>query len=178
MKPTSQTVPTVDTITIVRHFFSDDGTFPNNSLLPLIIYKAALTNHRAESVSALFESNDWGNSWEDGVYDYHHYHSTAHEVLAVVRGEASMQFGGPSGQTFLTKPGDVVIIPAGVAHKCLDHDRDFTVIGAYPAGQNYDIMKGKKDERPAADERIRSVPLPGADPVFGAGGPLMKHWGQ
>ena len=74
------------------------------------------------------------------------------------------------------KPGDVVIIPAGVAHKCLEHDKDFTVIGAYPAGQNYDMMKGRKDERPAADERIRSVPLPEADPVFGADGPLMRHW--
>ena len=73
--------------------------------------------------------------------------------------------------------GDVIIIPAGVAHKNLGSSGDFRCVGAYPPGQDWDMNYGKAGERPAADENIANVPLPVADPVFGFEGPLMKNWG-
>ena len=72
--------------------------------------------------------------------------------------------------------GDVIIIPAGVAHKNIDQSPDFKVVGAYPKGQTWDMNYGKSDERPLADERIKKVPLPMHDPVFGKTGPLMRLW--
>lgn len=72
--------------------------------------------------------------------------------------------------------GDVVVIPAGVAHKNLGASPGFALVGAYPAGQLWDMMYGKPGERPRADENIARVPLPEADPVYGAGGPLLAHW--
>jgi mannose-6-phosphate isomerase-like protein (cupin superfamily) len=72
--------------------------------------------------------------------------------------------------------GDVVIIPAGVAHKNLGASRDFGVVGAYPAGQDYDMNYGKHGERPRVDENIARVPLPESDPVFGSDGPLLNYW--
>jgi uncharacterized protein YjlB len=45
----------------------------------------------------LFESNQWGDSWRDGLYDYVHYHSRIHEVLGIARGEGKVQFGGRRG---------------------------------------------------------------------------------
>ena len=50
------------------------------------------------------------------------------------------------------------------------------MVGAYPRGQSWDMMYGKPGERPGADETIRSVPLPTADPVLGIKGPLMQLW--
>jgi uncharacterized protein YjlB len=49
-------------------------------------------------------------------------------------------------------------------------------MGAYPAGQSYDMMYGEEGERLAADERIAKVALPAADPFFGLDGHLLKAW--
>lgn len=159
---------------------TDDGVFPNNRKLPLLIYKKALAPGAQDptaQVQAIFADNHWGGSWVDGIYDYHHYHSTAHEVLAICRGHAEVRFGGEHGITQTVSAGDVVIIPAGVAHKNLGASDDFVVVGAYPQGrQDYDMCGGKRSERPEADKHIVSVPIPEADPLYGPDGPLMEHW--
>ncbi|ELR19809.1 uncharacterized protein ACA1_133110 [Acanthamoeba castellanii str. Neff] len=38
------------------------------------------------------------------------------------------------------------------------------------------MQYGKPGERPASDERIRALPLPDEDPLFGASGPLLTCW--
>ncbi len=105
-----------------------------------------------------------------------HYHSTAHEVLGIARGEAAVRFGGESGVTLRVRPGDVVVIPAGVGHKREDASPDLLVVGAYPDGRDWDLCRGEPGERPRVLENIRRVPLPTADPVYGADGPLVEHW--
>ncbi len=113
----------------------------------------------------------------NGVFPYHHYHSTSHEVLCVIRGSASIAFGGPEGEVVEVEAGDVVVIPAGVGHKNEGSSGDFSVVGAYPRGQeSYDLRTGEAGERPEVLENIRSVPLPEADPLFGEGGPLLWRW--
>lgn len=157
----------------------DDGTFPNNGKLPLLVYQDILAlppGNPAAIVQILFESNGWGGSWRNGIYGFHHYHSTAHEVLGVCGGCAEVQLGGDRGVSLKISRGDVIIIPAGVAHKNLGADRDFQVVGAYPAGQSPDMCYGKAGERPQADHNILRVPLPQKDPVYGAEGPVAKHW--
>lgn len=157
---------------IVTHKLDDDGQFPNNSNYPLLIYKGALLIRPAdetEVITDLFRRNGWNNSWVNGIYDYHHYHSTTHEVMAVFCGTADIQLGGPeNGVCVELKRGDVLIIPAGVAHKNVKSSSDFSVIGAYPGGAEYDIKRGENGDRPAADESIKSVPVPEKDPVYGA----------
>jgi uncharacterized protein YjlB len=158
---------------------TDDGVFPNNGKLPLLIYKRALNTDLPDltaQVQAVFAENHWGGSWIDGIFDYHHYHSTAHEVLAICHGQAEVRFGGEHGITFTVMAGDVVVIPAGVAHKNLGSNDEFVVVGAYPQGQNYDMCHGWHEERPEADKRIVRVPRPEADPLYGPDGPLMEHW--
>lgn len=179
MKSLVDVIGAVQHINIIRHLLPDDGTFPNNALLPLLVYRNVLHlsgADNARTVEEILESNGWTNSWRDGVYDYHHYHSTAHEVLCVIHGSARIQFGGPSGISLLLEQGDTVIIPAGVAHKNIGDNTDFECIGAYPDGQQYDMNYGKEGERPHTDENIRSLPLPEADPVYGIDGPLLKNW--
>ena len=63
----------------------DDGVFPN-SQLPLVLYRLAvkLAGHDPTAVfEQLFAANGWDGSWRDGIYPFHHYHSTAHEVLGI-----------------------------------------------------------------------------------------------
>ena len=107
----------------------------------------------------------------------HHYHSTAHEVLGICGGSGLVRLGGETGVTVTVQPGDCVVIPAGVAHKLLERTAGFLVVGAYPAGQSCDVCYGRPGERPRADRRIESVPLPALDPVGGKSGPLLVLWG-
>lgn len=155
----------------------DDGTYPNSDL-PLVIYTAALEPDTvdAPAFERCFYAHDWRGSWRDGIYSMHHYHSTSHEVLGVYRGWADVQLGGPDGTTRRVNPGDVVIIPAGVAHKLIDSSADFRVVGAYPRGRKPDLLYGNEGERPEADHNIARLPIPDFDPVYGPDGPLRSLW--
>ncbi|MNL73773.1 Cupin [compost metagenome] len=94
----------------------------------------------------------------------------------MARGSATLQLGGPSGRSFRLEAGDVVVLPAGTAHRREDADADFLVVGAYPSGQRWDILRGDPADRPEADQRIARLPLPVTDPVGGQGGPVLEKW--
>lgn len=166
---------------VTTHALKDDGTIPNNPRLPLLVYQGAVNLPESDPASryeALFRQNGWGGTWRNGIFGYHHYHSTAHEVLGVYSGQAEVRLGGEEGVVLTITPGDVIIIPAGVAHKNLGSSSDFGVVGGYPAGQNWDMNYGREGERPQADQNIAEVPLPEQDPIYGPDGPLVEHWFQ
>jgi uncharacterized protein YjlB len=161
--------------------FKDAGSIPNHPSLPVLIHKRAAANTRdGETLARWFEAewpkHGWRAAWRWGVYDFPHYHSTAHEVLGVYRGHATLRLGATAGVTVVAEPGDVIILPAGTGHQNLGASADFQVVGGYPQGQSADLLRGEKGERPAADERIARVPLPAADPVFRAKGALVTQW--
>lgn len=162
---------------LALEYFADDGVFPN-SHLPLLYYKAALRpeNASAEAMEALFAASGWPPAWRYTVYPYHHYHSTAHEVLGIAAGSARLKLGGPHGRDFDVGAGDVIVIPAGVVHQQLSKSGDFLVVGGYPPGQYPDQFRGEEGDRPLADRNIAKVPLPESDPVSGSESPLLSHW--
>ncbi len=164
---------------IQKYCFEDDGSIPNNPTLPLLVYPQALAEDERDPsrCKQRLAENGWGGAWVDGVFPYHHYHSTSHEVLCVVGGGARLTFGGPEGETVEVRAGDVVVIPAGVGHCNEGSDSGFSVVGAYPRGQeNYDLRTGEEGERPEVLENIRNVPMPETDPLFGGEDPLLGHW--
>ncbi len=176
---TTTHIPPQREIKIETHLFVDDGVFPNNSRLKLLIYKQAFTGNiepTPECIEETFLKNDWINSWRNGLYTMHHYHSSAHEVLGIYSGWVRVQFGGPQGNILRAQSGDVIVVPAGVSHKNIEQSPDFNVIGAYPRGQMWDMNYGKTGERPQADKRIQDVPLPKNDPVMGSKGQLLQFW--
>lgn len=163
---------------IELHTLNDDGMIPNNTLLPLVVYRRALDlggGDREERVRELFRVHGWENSWVNGIYAYQHYHSTAHEVLGIARGVARVKLGGPQGITTDVEAGDAILIPAGVAH-CLIESESLSVVGAYPKGQDWDLCRPNEQDRERALRNIPLVPLPENDPVFGAEGPVHDHW--
>src|SRR5947209_2207761 len=167
-----------DALTIEELFFADDGRVPNNPALPLIVYRAALeTGPRcAADCETLFADNGWRGAWRNGIYAHHHYHSTAHEVLGIAAGSVRVRLGGEDGTTVELHAGDVVVIPAGVAHKNEGASPDLVVVGAYPGGKSPDMCgpAAQQCERPLRN--VREVPLPAADPVYGKPGPLIERW--
>src|SRR5215472_7999642 len=54
------------------------AAFPN-SRLPLLLYTKPIVlpgKDPAAAVEKVFEANGWKGSWRNGIYAYHHYHST------------------------------------------------------------------------------------------------------
>jgi uncharacterized protein YjlB len=158
--------------------FKDDGIFPNSPLALLFYWHAIATNAKdsASVFEKCFAENDWTNSWRDGVYSFPHYHSTSHEVLGVYSGAATLRLGGEHGENLEVQAGDVIVIPAGVAHQNLVASDDFGVVGAYPEGREWDLLRGLPGERPKANRNIAALPMPDNDPVYGAEGPLRQLW--
>ena len=133
--------------------FKDDGTVPNNSALPALVYKGAVDvdskHDPASTIEKLFATNGWGHGqWRDGIYPFVHYHSMIHETLGIARGRAKVQLGGHRGEMF-------ELAPDGTYNLCR---------GDNPA------------ERDKALTRIPQVPLPESDPVLGKDGPLPQIW--
>lgn len=158
--------------------FKDDGIIPN-SKYPLLHYQKAFAETGSNGASWLeqhFAKYNWTNSWRNGVYSFHHYHSTSHEVLGIYNGSALLFLGGEKGQKVHVEAGDIIVIPAGVGHKNLGSSNDFGVVGAYPDGRSWDIMRGEPGDRPKADERIAALPIPSLDPFLGSSDGLTKIW--
>ncbi len=167
-----------DALTIEEHFFADDGRVPNNPSLRLIVYRSALKigPRCAADCEKLFADNGWGGAWRNGIYAHHHYHSTAHEVLGIAAGSVRVRLGGEDGTTVELHAGDVVVIPAGVAHKNEGASPDLVVVGAYPGGKSPDMCSPGAQHRERALRNLREVPLPASDPVYGKPGPLIERW--
>lgn len=160
-------------------YFKDDGIVPN-SKYPLLLYKNVFSQRGEKGAFWLeqrFLSNNWHNSWRNGVFTFQHYHSIAHEVLGIYSGEVNVLLGGEKGRTIKAGAGDILVIPAGVGHKNLG-DKDLGVVGAYPRGMPVDIVRAEPGDRPQADRNIEAVPLPETDPLLGTENGLIKIWNK
>ena len=87
--------------------------FPEATALPLILYRGAIAEEgqsAAKAFEQLFARNDWPGAWRNGIYPYHHFHATAHEVLGIAAGHAAVRFGGPEGSVVEVRAGDVKLV--------------------------------------------------------------------
>lgn len=151
----------------------EKGWCPNNARLPVLLYRGAVKAEgktAAERFEQLFADHGWLPQWRDTIFDYHHYHSTAHEALGVFAGFATLMLGGPGGRMVEVQAGDALVLPVGTGHCRIAASEDFEVVGAYPRGMEWDICT----EAPSPDvrTRIRNLPAPRSDPVTGRPGPF------
>ncbi|WCM25901.1 cupin domain-containing protein [Sphingomonas sp. QA11] len=154
---------------VERFVLSEHDWVPNNPKLPVLLYRCAVKvgncDETAKAFETKFEANGWPPQWRDGIYDFHHYHSTAHEALGVAAGSATLTIGGPGGREIDVAAGDALILPTGTGHCSIKASEDFLVVGAYPQGQDWDICR--KAPSGEARERMAALPIPGADPIEG-----------
>jgi len=155
---------------IDEHLFLDDGLVPNNPTLALRLYRRAFPGQHPGAEQAIiqhFAARGWTGAWINGIYPFHHYHATAHEVLGLARGWAEVLFGGPKGVRVTVEAGDAVLIPAGVGHCRIDGSDDLSVVGAYPDGVDVDLQRATPAARLASIPLIARVPVWSRDPVTG-----------
>jgi uncharacterized protein YjlB len=177
--PTTALVDTTrdDGVQLLHVLLPAHDWVPNHPRFPVLVYRRALaptTGHLAAEFEARLGQHGWPAQWRDGIFDYHHYHSTAHEALGVFAGRAELIIGGPEGLPLSVEAGDLLVLPAGTGHCLRSATDDFKVVGAYPRGQDFDICRAA----PTTAQRaaIHAVPVPAADPLDGEGGPLTLLW--
>ncbi|MBB5060260.1 uncharacterized protein YjlB [Granulicella aggregans] len=160
---------------IEKLLLSRNGWMPNNERLPVLVYRRAFSGDAlADRMEEGFQRNLWPAQWRNGVYTFHHYHSTAHEVLGFAAGSARLTLGGEGGHDVTVSAGDVLVLPAGTGHYLVHADPGFLVVGAYPVGQHWDICRSAPDV--ATTERMLSLPFPASDPITGKGGDIVRVW--
>lgn len=130
----------------------------NEPVTPLI-HRSVCDDPQPEWFERRFALNGWTGSWRNGIFDWHHYHLTTHEVLGCYAGHATVMLGGEDGQRVDLAAGDVVVIPAGCAHRRMNSSDDFAVVGAYPGGAVPDMHRG--------GGQVCPLPQWKSDPVFG-----------
>ncbi|EUC01319.1 Cupin 2 conserved barrel domain protein [Rhizobium sp. CF080] len=176
--PSLDSMTSAADVTIETILFEFSDWVPNNPDLPVLIYRNAIPaeGEMAPKFEDRFQSNGWQGIWRNGVFDYQHYHTGAHEVLGIAGGRARLLIGGPAGAELSVHAGDCLILPAGTGHRRIDASRDFLVVGAYPPGQDADIQTGPADQ--VQLDTIARLPLPKTDPVEGADGALLRAWSR
>jgi uncharacterized protein YjlB len=160
-------------------WFTADGWVPNNPRLPVLFYRGGVSGRGTDPAAACedtFRRNGWPPEWRNGVYPFHHYHSTAHEILGFVAGTARLLLGGPNGHEITVHPGDCALLPAGTGHCRLEASPDLLVVGGYPPNQSWDLRREAISE--VALREMAKVPFPNSDPVLGPAGPLLRFWSQ
>ncbi|CAN8095270.1 unnamed protein product [Discula destructiva] len=194
--PTNVTVAPLGTLRISTHLISAHHRLPNSSVLqkPLLIYHSVFSSGSSSSSSNSGSSSSISASavethliavgvvepqWRYSMYRTTHFHSSSHEVLCVTAGRAKLCFGGednPARVEPTVQAGDVMVLPAGMAHRLLDDLSGaggcFEMVGSYPRGCHWDMCYGKAEE----DERVTRIgelPWFERDPIFGDRGPVL-----
>ncbi|KAK5116524.1 hypothetical protein LTR85_009149 [Meristemomyces frigidus] len=176
---TSKLTPLKD-LKVLKHQIPAHGLIPNTSTQgkPLLIYRSAFPSGTGASQieKHLASVGVVTPQWRYTMYSTSHFHSTSHEVLAVASGRAKLCFGhedNPKRVQETLAGGDVIVVPAGVAHRLLeDLEGGFEMVGCYPTGSSWDMCYGKSGEE-SKIEKIKDLPWFRKDPVYGDEGPAL-----
>lgn len=171
-------------IEVSQHLIPAWHSIPNTSIQnkPLLIYHSAFKKGiTASQISAHLENvNVVAPQWQYTMYKQSHFHSTTHEVLSVASGRARLCFGGednPGRIEPVVRAGDVIIVPAGVAHRLLEDQSGssgggYAMVGSYPRGKQWDMCYGAEDEDEAQlKKNISHLEWFDQDPIYGPDGP-------
>jgi uncharacterized protein YjlB len=75
--------------------------------------------------------------------------------------------------------GDAIVLPAGVAHCCLESEDQYEYIGLYPEGSPHwdnNFCRASVGETREKATNARAVPIPEYDTIIGKDGYLVRIW--
>lgn len=178
MSPKLSLTP-LSSLRVAAHYIPSYSLIPNTSPHghPLLIYYSCFpTLTSASAIESHLPSNNITPQWRYTMYSTSHYHSTTHEILCIVSGRAKLLFGGeknPGKVKAEVSVGDVVVVPAGVAHRLLeDVEGGFEMVGSYPKGCSWDMCYGEEGEEMKA-RAVEDVKWLEKDPMYGNDGPVL-----
>ncbi|WYZ36858.1 hypothetical protein EsH8_II_000364 [Colletotrichum jinshuiense] len=164
---------------ISKYLIPAHGLLPNTSIQnrPLMIYHSVFPSASAPVIESHLSSVGVVEpQWRFTMYSTSHFHSTTHELLCISNGRARLCFGGEGNEGRVepvVQKGDVIVVPAGVAHRLLeDYDGGFEMVGSYPKGHHWDMCYGKHGEEQKVG-RICDIEWFTTDPVYGDNGPAV-----
>lgn len=150
-----------------------------DSRFPLLVHRNAVPGGGNDAMVERFVANGWLNNWlYPGIYEYSHFHSTTHECLGCAKGWMGIVVFGKGGEKLQLDAGDIVVMPAGVAHEMAGHSDDIMMVGGYPDGRDWDNIQEaflSEDDYRAAAKRIMMLPIPARDPATGE---ALREWLQ
>ncbi|KAI0161720.1 hypothetical protein GGR52DRAFT_576022 [Hypoxylon sp. FL1284] len=160
-----------------------------NSPHPVLHYQGLLSEPRVrepQQIRSALDANGWEAQWifRYGATQQSHYHSRVHEAMAVLSGTATIRFGAadttttntntnavahetePGGVEVQAAPGDVFVVPAGVAHKTFNAAprADFALLSP---GDGRGIPDDGAAGDALADVRLSGFTMMGAYPKDG-----------
>ncbi|KAH8897441.1 hypothetical protein GQ53DRAFT_791908 [Thozetella sp. PMI_491] len=166
--------------------------------LPVLVYRGALPQPLDEETASEFlQRHGWVKKGTWGTITTKHFHPNTHECYGIFQGTSELVFGEGgadppgTGVTCQVGPGDVVVVPAGVAHATVSNPEivespaeadpltKYRYIGVYPEGApkwRNEFGKEEVSSRNELAREIAGVPIPPNDPVTGPGGPLVHLW--
>ena len=177
MAPSTLNIAPIRSLRVSRHQIPAYKRIPNTSIQnkPLLIYHGAFQGTASQFESHLQTVGVVTPQWRYTMYSTSHFHSTSHEVLGICSGSARLCFGGEenSGRVEpVVETGDVIVVPAGVAHRLLEDHGGFQMVGSYPVGKHWDMCYGAEGEE-AKVKSISNLGWFGRDPVYGDEGPVL-----
>ncbi|KAM5350555.1 hypothetical protein ACJ41O_007060 [Fusarium nematophilum] len=172
-----------------KYFVKPTAHCPNN-VFPVLVYRGVLPEPHDEPTTTQFlESHGWERKGTWGTITAKHFHPNTHECYGVFQGDSELIFGAggadaeSAGVKCHVSAGDVIVVPAGVAHASVAEDRSkdksdkYKYVGVYPDGSpKWRNEYGKTPSNTELFEEIGRVPIPSQDPVAGPGGPLTHIW--
>lgn len=177
MPPSTLQVAPLEALRVSQYQIPAFKRIPNTSIQgkPLLIYHSAFQGSAAQIENHLQSVGVVSPQWRYTMYSTSHFHSTTHEVLSVCSGSAKLCFGGeenPRRTEPVVQTGDVIVVPAGVAHRLLEDQGGFQMVGSYPVGKHWDMCYGFEGEESKVKE-INNLDWFQKDPVYDGEGPVL-----
>ncbi|EEH38333.2 hypothetical protein PAAG_01254 [Paracoccidioides lutzii Pb01] len=170
----------------VERFYLQPTTFSPNSPLPVLVYRNVLPQPHSESATTEFlEGNNWERRGTFGHIPTPHFHPNTHECYGIFQGSSTLRIGKgkhdshSAGILIPVTAGDVIVLPAGITHSCVD-SIDYRYVGVYPKkAPHWRNEFGKEPiDLVAVRKETSAVEMPEADPVYGTEGPLVLWWAE
>lgn len=158
-----------------RISLSSDGHSPNSLPhgLPALLWKEGASEFLSSAkINARLQERGWSPQWTFPMFKESHYHSTTHELLTIFRGSATLLLGGTDDDVdksqdgeaharIEVQKGDVLLLPAGYAHRAIADRDGFCMIGSYPVGgKQWDSELRLQPADGVCFHAICHVPLP------------------